>query len=644
MHLPGSTERLVATTNLLALLFSVLALLLLAVNIYTFRYHLFQLLFVAISLAEWLVIFLNKRGWHRAGRLFFCLAPICLTMLITLLDKVMLPEQQYITYFDSRFFLLITTVFPAIVFDWPEWRYMIVSLIATFLSIVFFDPLHNLLGLGYYQQGFDVPTYYHVNHIVFISFLALLLAVFLLKWRDHQVTQKLLKAMAEQQTTSAELKARNRQLEQVTYEMESQHEELIQQQEELRTSYEMLEQANRMIDQQRKKLQQYNADLETLMREKNEELLQTNEELVKTNNELRQFSFTVSHNLRGPVARLLGLTNLMKQARKPEEIHELSGYIHKSAAELDDILHDLSAIIDIRNELYRVKEKIYLRDEVERILHLMNVKSNPETIETNFTQAPYVYAIRPMVHSVLYNLISNAFKYRSPDHPLKINIKSHLQQGADKIVVEVADNGLGIDLKTQGQHIFKLYKRFHHHVPGKGLGLYLVKSQMDIMGGKVEVLSEPGHGTVFRLLFPVPADANKQVFFENEAAQLYYDANINNTVIVWKRNVTSAEYRKVFEVVYETLKTYKTPGWIADLRNQGVIQPEDQQWFIENVLKAAAHNGLKHIGAVGFADPERKDYYQRMQKTTAELGIELRAFDTIEAAVAWMMQVALEKN
>ncbi|GIV38078.1 MAG: hypothetical protein KatS3mg032_2457 [Cyclobacteriaceae bacterium] len=642
--LPGSAERLVATTNLLALLFAALALLLGAINAYTFGFQWLFLLFAAITLTELGVIFLNRKGMHRAGRLLFCLVPTLLTMVITLFDKIVLPEQGYVTYFDSRYFLLVTTVFPAIVFDWPEWKYIVVCLAFTFLCIVFFDPIHNLLGLGYYQQGYNIPTYYHVNHIVFIAFLALLIAVFVLKWRDHQITQKLIEAMAEQEKSARALKDRNRRLEQLTHEMESQQEELVQQQEELRASYEMLEHANRMIGEQRKKLHQYNTELERLVKEKSEELVHTNEELVKTNNELRQFSFTVSHNLRGPVARLLGLANLMKHARKPEDIHELSGYIHKSATELDNILRDLSAIIDIRNDLYRVKEKIFLREEVERILQLMNVKPDPETIEINFNEAPYVYAIRPMVHSVLYNLISNAFKYRSPDHPLKVIIRSYLQPVAGKIMVEVADNGLGIDLKTQGQNIFKLYKRFHHHVPGKGLGLYLVKSQMDIMGGKVEVKSEPGLGTAFRLLFPVPADVDKQYFFENEAAQLYYDANINNTVIVWKRNVTSAEYRKVFEVVYETLKTYNTPGWIADLRNQGVIQPEDQQWFIENVLKAAAHNGLKRIGAVGFADPVRKDYYQRMQKITAELGIELRVFDTIEAAVAWMIQFDLQKN
>lgn len=643
-HLPGSMERLVATANLLAGFFAVLAVILMVINIFTFGLHTFQLLFLATASAELLVIFLNRKGFTLAGRLLFCIAPVVFTMAITLLDKVVLPEQEYITYFDSRFFLLITTVFPAIVFDWPEWRFIVLSLLVTFVALVFFDPIHNLLGLGYYQMGYTVPSYYHVNHITFLSFIALLLAVFILKWRDFQVTRKLMVSMAEQEHSAKEVIDRNRKLEQLTREMEAQNEEMQQQQEELKASHEMLEHANRLIGEQQKKLQAYNTELERLVREKSEELVQTNEELIKSNNELRQFSFTVSHNLRGPVARLLGLTNLIRHAKSESEIRELTEFIHQSAGDLDGILRDLSMIIDIRNDLYRVREKISLHDEVNRTLLLLGYKADDGTLELNFEEAPYIYAIRPMVHSIFYNLISNAIKYKSPERPLKIRVHSFMD-GHQKVIVEVADNGLGIDLKSQGEHVFKLYKRFHHHVPGKGLGLYLVKSQMEIMGGKVDLTSEPDKGTVFRLTFPIPADVDKQYFFENDAAQLYYDANINNTVIIWKRNVTSAEYRRAFEVVLQTIKTYNTPGWIADLRNQGVIQPEDQQWFIHTVLITANQNGLRRIGAVGFTDPIRKDYYERMQKICAELGIEIRVFDSVEAAISWMSRfVHTEKS
>lgn len=81
------------------------------------------------------------------------------------------------------------------------------------------------------------------------------------------------------------------------------------------------------------------------------------------------------------------------------------------------------------------------------------------------------------------------------------------------------------------------------------------------------------------MTIPIPPNVSKQVFFESNAAKIYYDADINNTVIVWKRNITALEYRKAFQTVLHTLKTYNTPGWVADLRLQGVVPIEEQQWF-----------------------------------------------------------------
>ena len=100
--------------------------------------------------------------------------------------------------------------------------------------------------------------------------------------------------------------------------------------------------------------------------------------------------------------------------------------------------------------------------------------------------------------------------------------------------------------------------------------------------------------------------------------------------------ITSAEYRYAFETVLQAIKKYNTPGWIADLRQQGVIDPEDQKWFIANVLKSAAQNGLSRIAAIGFNDPIRKDYYDRMMATTLNFGIALKVFETLEEGVKWM--------
>ena len=90
-------------------------------------------------------------------------------------------------------------------------------------------------------------------------------------------------------------------------------------------------------------------------------------------------------------------------------------------------------------------------------------------------------------------MISNAIRYSSPDRKPEIKIKSYKQN--NWIIVEFADNGLGMDLKRYGDRLFGLYQRFHGHKEGKGLGLYMTRSQVIAMGGKIEVESEPGVGT-----------------------------------------------------------------------------------------------------------------------------------------------------
>jgi signal transduction histidine kinase len=180
---------------------------------------------------------------------------------------------------------------------------------------------------------------------------------------------------------------------------------------------------------------------------------------------------------------------------------ELEDLVLKSTEELDEILKDISVIIDIRNEIYRIREKVYFADEVREALSLLDANIKPEYVfTTDFSAAPYILGVRPMVQSIIYNLLSNAIKYQSPNRPLNVRISSFTIPGT-KTILEVTDNGLGIDLPNQRENVFKLYKRFHSHVNGKGLGLYLVKTQVDALGGEIELESQLDHGTTFRIKF-----------------------------------------------------------------------------------------------------------------------------------------------
>jgi signal transduction histidine kinase len=120
-------------------------------------------------------------------------------------------------------------------------------------------------------------------------------------------------------------------------------------------------------------------------------------------------------------------------------------------------------------------------------------------LDSDFRAAGKVFAVGPYVDSILYNLISNSIKYRHPDRQPLIQIRTSIER--DFVKLTVTDNGLGIDLKKHRNNIFNLYKRFHLHMEGKGLGLYLVKTQMMALGGKIDVESEPEEGTTFQVYF-----------------------------------------------------------------------------------------------------------------------------------------------
>jgi signal transduction histidine kinase len=96
-------------------------------------------------------------------------------------------------------------------------------------------------------------------------------------------------------------------------------------------------------------------------------------------------------------------------------------------------------------------------------------------------------------------MITNALRYSSPDRKLEIKIRSYKQDSW--VIVDFADNGLGMDLNRYGDRLFGLYQRFHGNKEGKGLGLYMTRSQVTAMGGKIEVESEPGRGTIFKIYF-----------------------------------------------------------------------------------------------------------------------------------------------
>jgi PAS domain S-box-containing protein len=223
-------------------------------------------------------------------------------------------------------------------------------------------------------------------------------------------------------------------------------------------------------------------------------------ELTQNNKDLKQFSYITSHNLRAPISNLTGLLNLIEDIPITDvELSEILGGFKKSTSLLNETINDLTKVMIIKDKSSVQKEDVILEEVFENIFNQLNfqIEANLPILKINFVNAPTVRINKPYMESILLNLLTNAIKYKSENRILRIAIESNIVN--DKTVLTFSDNGIGIDLKRNHDKVFGLYQRFHDYPDSKGLGLYLVKSQVEAMGGTISIESTVNKGTTFTL-------------------------------------------------------------------------------------------------------------------------------------------------
>jgi PAS domain S-box-containing protein len=222
-------------------------------------------------------------------------------------------------------------------------------------------------------------------------------------------------------------------------------------------------------------------------------------ELVKTNADLKQFSYITSHNLRSPLSNIQGILNLFDLDEKDVHNQQLVKMLKVAAQQLHGTIDDLTQILIIKNSANPDAVCLNLEDSFTQVIQTF--KSALDEIGGKVFadfKSPFVMLNKVFLESIFINLISNAIKYHSNKRTLIIQVESREDENG-QLILKFTDNGIGIDLERHKAKIFGLYQRFHDNIEGKGLGLFIIKSQIEAAGGKIAIESKPDVGTTFIL-------------------------------------------------------------------------------------------------------------------------------------------------
>ncbi|MGL2966981.1 ATP-binding protein [Flavobacterium sp. XGLA_31] len=253
-----------------------------------------------------------------------------------------------------------------------------------------------------------------------------------------------------------------------------------------------------------KEIEQLNKELDLKVIERTKHLNEANKTIQKNiitlttqKKQLEDFCNIISHNLRAPLLNISMLIEMLSDNTNNLEKEVLLEKLNSTTKNLSAIFNELVESLQIYQDHEIPSEKLDLETYVLKTTETLQaeIDKSEAVIETQFDAAPFVCFPVAYLKSILHNLISNSLKYQSPDRKPHIKIAS--ENHGDSIVLSITDNGLGIDLEKHLENMFKIRKVFHNHPDAKGFGLYLTKSQVEAMGGKIWVESTPNEGTTF---------------------------------------------------------------------------------------------------------------------------------------------------
>ena len=236
-------------------------------------------------------------------------------------------------------------------------------------------------------------------------------------------------------------------------------------------------------------------------KEKEVELQKALDIVGEQNSRLLNFAHIVSHNLRSHAGNLSMLLDLVDDIQDTSEREEALVHLRTISNDLTQTINHLNDLVSIHTEIKITKENLNLNEFFQRTLNILSEKINHHEVKVidEISKDIFIDYNPAYLESILLNLTSNAIKYSDPNRKLEIKYSFDSTEG--KKVLTISDNGIGIDLKRNKNSLFGMYQTFHHHPDARGIGLFITKNQIEAMGGKIEVESEVGVGTAFKIYF-----------------------------------------------------------------------------------------------------------------------------------------------
>ena len=223
--------------------------------------------------------------------------------------------------------------------------------------------------------------------------------------------------------------------------------------------------------------------------------------VTEQNKRLHNFSYIVSHNLRSHTSNIASIVALIESSETEEEREEMMGLLKTVSSSLNETMIHLNEVTNIRTNIGLVSEPLNLEKYITRVKNILadQITSKGVTILTAIPADTMINYNPAYLESILYNIISNSIRFRHPARKPIIKINFVIEN--DMKVLQISDNGIGIDLVKNADKIFGMYKTFTNNSDSKGIGLFITKNQIDAMGGNITVESELNVGTTFKIYF-----------------------------------------------------------------------------------------------------------------------------------------------